>query len=74
MQLKRAVVAAILLVGMAVPAARAVNEETPCAWPMFGHDEGRSFATTVGCSTITNVNATTLAPKWYFHAPDAVSA
>src|SRR5512140_1630726 len=41
---------------------------------MFGHDEARSFAAPEECVDITPQNATTLAPKWYFHAPDAVSA
>src|SRR3954454_17644792 len=41
---------------------------------MFGHDAGRSFAAPADCTAITNTNAPTLAPAWYFHAPDAVSA
>src|SRR5690349_7021291 len=45
-----------------------------CDWPMFGHDAGRSFVTPDGCSSVSPLTAPTLAPKWYFHAPDAVSA
>ena len=72
--LKRALLAAVLLVGMAVPAARAGGAGADCDWPMFGHDAGRSFAAPKECVDITPANVTTLAPKWYFHAPDAVSA
>ena len=67
--------AAILLAGMAVPAARAADSSADaCNWPMFGHDAGRSFATSDDCASLTNVSAATLAPKWFFHAADAVSA
>ena len=59
---------------MAVPAARAADDSVNCDWPMFGHDAGRSFAAPADCTTITNTNAPTLAPAWYFHASDAVSA
>ena len=59
---------------MAAPVARAGNDTVDCDWPMFGHDARRSFAAPKGCTDITSLNAPTLAPKWYFHAPDAVSA
>lgn len=41
---------------------------------MFGHDAARTFATPDGCSSVSPLTAPTLAPKWYFNAPDAVSA
>ena len=67
--------AAVLLVGMAVPAARAADDSVDtCNWPMFGHDARRSFATADDCASLTNISAATLSPKWFFHAPDAVSA
>ena len=72
--LRRALVAATLLAGLAVPAARAGDDTTSCDWPMFGHDAGRSFATAPGCTSISRLSAPTLTPGWDFHAPDAVSA
>ena len=67
--------AATLVLGVAaVPTARAGDASQPCDWPMFGHDAGRSFAAPEQCTAISSLNAPTLAPKWHFHAPDAVSA
>src|SRR5207248_3243921 len=72
--LKRALLAAALLIAIAIPPARASVEVGACDWPMFGHDEGRSFAAPVTCTALTPVNAATLRPKWYVPMPDAVSA
>lgn len=72
--LKRALLAAALVGAVAIPAARGDVANADCSWPMFGRDAGRSFATSDGCSTVSPTSVPTMAPKWYFHAPDAVSA
>jgi outer membrane protein assembly factor BamB len=68
--------ALVAVVGLAVPAnagspvARACKP--PTDWPMFGHDLGRSFATTDNC--VTRRNAPTLRPKWFFSTGSPITA
>jgi len=71
---------ALLAAGTAVPAAVAqdgeLHENVPdeCAWPMYGHDPGHSFATPEDCSALTKTNAPALQVKWVFPTPDSISA
>lgn len=63
------------LVASAVVAAPPGAEAAPeCDWPTYGHDVGRSFAATPGCSTLNPTNAATLIPKWLFRTSTPVSA
>jgi polyvinyl alcohol dehydrogenase (cytochrome) len=62
--------------GWAAPGSpRAVT--THCksaAWRQYGATAQHTFAVASGCSPITASNVATLLPKWFFHAPDSVSA
>src|SRR3954452_19887564 len=43
-------------------------------WRMYGYDVRHSFDVRPGCSSITTANASTLAPAWFFHAKDSITA
>jgi polyvinyl alcohol dehydrogenase (cytochrome) len=47
---------------------------SPCDWPTFGHDLGRSFAAPDACSSINTLSAPTLHPKWHVDTGSPVSA
>ena len=66
------VVGVALLLGGLAPAARAAPLR--CAWPMYGHDIGHSFAQTVDCTTINAGRALTLLPSWFVPTADSVTA
>src|SRR5687767_13205012 len=59
------VVAALLLV------PNAGRAKDPCSWTMYGHDARHSFRT---CSVIDRADVARLAPKWFFHTTDSVTA
>lgn len=78
--------AAILLAAAAliagIPPALAVEVggegrggyDADCGWPTYGHDPGRSFAQSPGCSAVSPLTAPTLRVKWVFPTPDSVTA
>ncbi|MEY2470934.1 MAG: hypothetical protein QOK28_263 [Actinomycetota bacterium] len=71
-----AIAVAALLIGV-VPAASAHSPlsrkcNAPQDWPMFGHDVGRSFATSANC--ITRRNAATLRPAWFYNSGSPITA
>ncbi len=66
-----ALTAATLPVAHAAPLLSPVcNQATD--WPVFGHDNARSFATEDNC--ITRGNAAALRPKWFFNANAPITA
>ena len=69
---------AVVLTAIAAPTAYArrasSDSASSCDWRMYGHDVGHSFAQQPGCSSVTPTTVSTLAPKWYFPTPDAVTA
>lgn len=50
------------------------GEEADCSWPTYGHDAGRSFAQSPGCSMLSPLTALTLRVKWVYPTPDSVTA
>jgi polyvinyl alcohol dehydrogenase (cytochrome) len=74
----RAALLAVAVAGLAagfLPAVHAASPPAnPCDWPTYGHDVGHSFAATAGCTPLSPLNASTLAPDWVFPTPDSVSA
>ncbi|HEX9712865.1 MAG TPA: PQQ-binding-like beta-propeller repeat protein [Actinomycetota bacterium] len=62
---------ALLALVLSVAGARA---DVECDWPMYGRDLGRTFAAPESCSSITPLNAPTLAPKWYVETGSPVTA
>ncbi|MHB8439571.1 MAG: outer membrane protein assembly factor BamB family protein [Acidimicrobiales bacterium] len=67
--------ALVAMVAPAVSATAPAGLVSACAttdWPMFGHDLGRSFASTDTC--ISPVTATSIAPKWFFNTSAPVTA
>ncbi|MBV9870093.1 MAG: PQQ-binding-like beta-propeller repeat protein [Frankiaceae bacterium] len=43
-------------------------------WRMYGYDVRHSFDVRPGCSSITTSNVATLAPAWFFHTKDSITA
>lgn len=68
-----AVATAAGLLTLAVPGA-AAHRQCSADWPMYGHDLHHTFAVPAGCSAITPSNVATLAPAWFFHTKDSVTA
>jgi outer membrane protein assembly factor BamB len=69
-----AIVAVALALGVGAltsPSARAADG---CAWPMYGHDLGHSFASAEGCTTLSPTTAPSITPKWGYLTPDSLTA
>ncbi|GAC1415910.1 MAG: PQQ-binding-like beta-propeller repeat protein [Actinomycetota bacterium] len=66
----RSLISALLLLAALVPVVG--HTAPPCEWRMFGHDLGRSMATT--CTSIDALNVATLHPKWIFNANAPITA
>ncbi|HJR18283.1 MAG TPA: PQQ-binding-like beta-propeller repeat protein [Actinomycetota bacterium] len=49
-------------------------ESEACAWPMFGHDPGRTFAQSPECSEVSRTNVATFLPVWAVPTADNISA
>src|SRR5260221_9034154 len=45
-----------------------------CDWTRYGRDSSQSFSQSSSCASLNTANAVLMAPKWYFHAPDSMSA
>jgi outer membrane protein assembly factor BamB len=70
-----AAVVGLALGGMLLPVQQAAAGPHPaCAWPMYGHDPGHSFAATRGCSTLSPLGAATMLPSWLLPTPEPVTA
>jgi len=71
MRLRLGVFLAVFATWVALVPARGA---APCNWPKYGHDQALSFSQTPACSKMSRVNAALMAPKWYFHGKDSMSA
>ena len=71
---RRLLVTAAVLAACAAPALPVAHASPGCAWPTYGHDPGRSFQSTPGCSTLAVTNASTMVPKWLVHTSKPVTA
>ncbi|MGH2725926.1 MAG: PQQ-binding-like beta-propeller repeat protein, partial [Actinomycetota bacterium] len=69
----RRTVAAVAVLALAVPWVSPAGE-TPCAWPMFGRDPGRSFSQPQSCTTVSPTNVFSLLPAWGVLTSDNITA
>ena len=63
-----------LAAGLLPPATASKPHVGPCDWPTYGRDVGHSFSPVAGCTPLSPLNASTLAPAWVFPTPDSVTA
>jgi outer membrane protein assembly factor BamB len=68
-----AALVAVLAISFALTPARAAKS-TLCDWSRYGHDNSMSFSQSSSCTTLNTANAALMAPKWYMHAPESMSA
>jgi len=57
-----------------VPSDGNIGTQPECAWRMYGHDIGRSFAQNSSCTGINQGRVTTLVPSWFMPTADSVTA
>jgi outer membrane protein assembly factor BamB len=57
-----------------LPASAATTATATCNWTRYGRDASQSFAQPAACTRINPTNVARLAPKWYFHGTDSMSA
>ena len=67
------ILAAAVLVGPAAAAGQAPTC-TAADWTAFGRGVTHTFAVPAGCSTITTSSVPKLAPAWFVHTADSVTA
>jgi outer membrane protein assembly factor BamB len=74
--MRRTIVAAAAAAGLLTLAVPSAGAQRGCTadWPMYGHDLQHHFAVPAGCSPITAGNVATLAPAWFFHTKDSITA
>src|SRR5947208_12895136 len=63
---------AVLSMSLVLLPARAAAPS--CDWTRYGRDNSQGFSQSSRCTSLNTANAVLMAPKWYFHAPDSMSA
>jgi len=63
---------AVLATSLVLLPARAASPS--CDWTRYGRTNSQSFSQSSSCTSLNTANAVLMAPKWYLHAPESMSA